>query len=148
VESSGPQISPSGIEQAPAPGEADRDRLRLEPPPPVLARAPSPTDSPPAQAAPPIVAAPGDDGRSATQPTYRIQLASVREEADARRAWDLYRLELGDVLADFAPVIERAEIANGTFYRVQAGAFGDRLEAEAICEELKARNTACLVVRR
>jgi hypothetical protein len=142
AEPGGSRISPSGVEQTPP-------RLRLEPPPPVLATAPSPADSQPASsAAPPIIAAPDDDGRSATQPTYRIQLASVREEADARRAWDLYRLELGEVLSGFEPVIERAEIANGTFYRVQAGAFADRLAAEAVCEELKAQNTACLVVRR
>lgn len=142
-----PAISPSGVEQS-TPGTWNRDRLRLEPPPPVLARAPLPTQTPAPAGAPPIIAAPGDDGRSATQPIYRIQLASVREEADARRAWDLYRLDLGDVLGGFAPVIERADIANGTFYRVQAGAFDDRLQAEAICDELKGRDVACLVVRR
>lgn len=144
-----PSISPSGIEQSGASGSGSgQSRLQLEPPPPVLARAPANQPTPAPSGTPSVVTAPGDDGRGAQQPIYRIQLASVRDEADARRAWELYRLDLGAVLSGLPPVIERADIANGTFYRVQAGAFADRLQAEAVCDQLKQRNTACLVVRR
>ena len=81
-------------------------------------------------------------------PTYRIQLAAVRDEADARRAWDLFQLDLGDVLAGLDPVIERAETANGTFYRVQVGEFASLSNAEALCDRLKQRNASCFVIRR
>jgi hypothetical protein len=79
---------------------------------------------------------------------YRIQLAAVRGEADARRAWDLFMGDLRPVLGDVAPIFERAETANGVFYRVQIGPFASQQTAESLCEELKQRNASCFVIRR
>lgn len=87
---------------------------------------------------PPI--APGGD--------FRIQLAAVRGEADARRAWQLFMADLGPVLADVEPIFERAETANGVFYRVQVGPFATQEAAEGLCEQLKQRNASCFVIRR
>jgi hypothetical protein len=85
---------------------------------------------------------------AAVEGPYRIQLAAVRDEADARRAWDLFQVDLGPVLAGREPFIERAETANGVFYRVQFGAFASLQEAEALCDQLKQRNASCFVIRR
>ena len=79
---------------------------------------------------------------------YRIQLAAVRGEADARRAWDLFMGDLRPVLGDVAPIFERAETVNGVFYRVQIGPFASQQTAESLCEELKQRNASCFVIRR
>jgi cell division septation protein DedD len=79
---------------------------------------------------------------------YRIQLAAVRGEADARRAWDLFMGDLRPVLGEVAPIFERAETANGVFYRVQIGPFASQQTAESLCEELKQRNASCFVIRR
>jgi len=79
---------------------------------------------------------------------YRIQLAAVRGEADARRAWDLFLVDLGPVLSGLQPFIERAETANGVFYRVQVGPFASQQAAESLCDELKQRNASCFVIRR
>ena len=87
---------------------------------------------------PPI--APGGD--------FRIQLAAVRGEADARRAWQLFMADLGPVLADVEPIFERAETANGVFYRVQVGPFASQDAADSLCEQLKQRNASCFVIRR
>ncbi len=120
--------------------------------------APAPV-SPPATTAP---ATPAPTTTAATTPRiepvttdesvregiYRIQLAAVRDETDARRAWDLFQLDLGPVLTGLKAFIERAETANGIFYRVQVGPFTNLTEAEALCEELKQRNASCFVVRR
>jgi cell division septation protein DedD len=88
-------------------------------------------------------------GNAASVPgDYRIQLAAVRAEADARRAWDLFLVDLGPVLSGQKPIFERAETANGVFYRVQVGPFGTQEEAEILCDELKRRNASCFVLRR
>jgi len=79
---------------------------------------------------------------------FRIQLAAVRDEADARRAWDLFQVDLGPVLEGLEPYIERADTANGVFYRVQIGSFASLQEAEALCDQLKQRNASCFVIRR
>ena len=95
----------------------------------------------PPQAPPPRVpiAADGD---------FRIQLAAVRGEADAQRAWQLFMGDLGPVLADVEPIFERADTANGVFYRVQIGPFASQEAAESLCEQLKRRNASCFVIRR
>jgi SPOR domain len=79
---------------------------------------------------------------------FRIQLAAVRGEADARRAWNLFMSDLGPVLSAVEPIFERAETANGVFYRVQIGPFASQQTAESLCEQLKQRNASCFVIRR
>jgi hypothetical protein len=79
---------------------------------------------------------------------FRIQLAAVRGEADAQRAWNLFMGDLGPVLSDIKPIFERADTANGVFYRVQIGPFASQGAAESLCEELKQRNASCFVIRR
>jgi SPOR domain len=95
-----------------------------------------------------VVAAPGDTQVAAADATYRIQLAAVRDESDARRAWGLFQNSLGDVVGGLDPIIERADTANGTFYRVQVGPFANLAAAESLCEQLKQRNASCFVIRR
>jgi hypothetical protein len=89
--------------------------------------------------APPPVAADGE---------FRIQLAAVRGEADARRAWDLFAGDLGPVLGGIKPIFERADTTNGVFYRVQIGPFASQEAAESLCEQLKQHNASCFVIRR
>lgn len=116
-----------------------------------------PRPTPSARPAAPVAVTPGRDAGPVQPvpssprvggPTYRIQLAAVRDEADARRAWDLFRLDLSDLLTGVEPIIERAETANGVFYRVQVGPFAALEQAERLCEDLKQRNANCFVIRR
>jgi hypothetical protein len=94
-------------------------------------------------------AAPAQSTRvAAIDDRFRVQVAAVREEADAHRAWDLFVADLGPVLRDVQPYFERAETANGIFYRVQLGRFATQQAAESLCEELKQRNASCFVIRR
>ena len=90
----------------------------------------------------------GSSDVAALDGPYRIQLAAVRDEADARRAWDLFQVDLGPVLSGLEPFIERADTANGVFYRVQIGPFANLQDAEALCDQLKQRNASCFVIRR
>lgn len=85
---------------------------------------------------------------AAIEDRFRIQVAAVREEADARRAWSQLEQDAGPVLSEVQPFFERAETANGVFYRVQIGRFATQQAAESLCAELKQRNASCFVVRR
>jgi hypothetical protein len=126
----------------PTPQPAPEVRPAIAPPAPVqeqVAALPEPG---------PVLPAPSPGEIPETQPSYRIQLAAVREEADARRAWDLFKVDLGRQLAGVDPIIERAETANGVFYRVQVGSFSDAQSAEALCDSLKRQNASCFVIRR
>jgi hypothetical protein len=88
---------------------------------------------------PPQIASEGD---------FRIQLAAVRGQADARRAWDLFARDLGSALSGVEPIFERADTVNGVFYRVQIGPFARQEAAESLCEQLKQHNASCFVIRR
>jgi cell division septation protein DedD len=93
-------------------------------------------------------ARPGRSQVAALDGPYRIQLAAVRDVADARRAWDLFQVDLGQVLSGLEPFIERADTANGVFYRVQIGPFASLQDAEALSDQLNQRNASCFVIRR
>jgi uncharacterized caspase-like protein len=72
---------------------------------------------------------------------HYVQVATVRDEADARRI-------LVDHPVDGQMRIERAETPNGAFYRVQVGPFYSQQAAEALCEDLKRRDAGCFVILR
>jgi SPOR domain len=124
--------------------EADRTLAPEPGPEPEPARAPASVPSADLR----VVPAPGETQVAAADATYRIQLAAVRDESDARRAWGLFQESLGDVVGGLDPIIERADTANGTFYRVQVGPFASLTAAESLCEQLKQRNASCFVIRR
>ena len=84
----------------------------------------------------------------ATDGDFRIQLAAVRGQADARRAWELFARDLGPALRGVEPIFERADTVNGVFYRVQIGPFARQEAAESLCEQLKQHNASCFVIRR
>lgn len=79
---------------------------------------------------------------------FRVQLAAVREENDAERAWSLFQDQLGPYVGGLQPFFEQAETNNGTFYRVQIGPFADSGDAASLCVELKKQNASCFVVSR
>jgi cell division septation protein DedD len=143
--------APSAVRPAVAPPAA----LPSSPASPPLGRpsgevtAIAPDQRPGASPPPATTAArPGTSQVATRDSPYRIQLAAVRDEADARRAWDLFQVDLGSVLSGLEPFIERADTANGVFYRVQIGPFASLQDAEALCDQLKQRNASCFVIRR
>lgn len=79
---------------------------------------------------------------------FRVQLAAVREEEDARRAWSAFQQQLGPQIDALEPFFEKATTDNGVFYRVQIGPFADSGEANSLCLELQKQDASCFVVRR
>jgi tetratricopeptide (TPR) repeat protein len=99
---------------------------------------PLPEPAAPAAAARPPVAAGG----------FAVQVAAVPERRQVAAEWE--RLAgrfplLQDLELQAAQSVEVA--GKGTFYRVLAGSFGSRAEAEAVCERLRAAGGACRLGR-
>jgi cell division septation protein DedD len=109
--------------------------------------APAPTPAPaapvtrPAAPAPQVAAAPAAGG-------IRIQLASVRSQADAQREWERLRRQHGDVLGNLTASFPTVDLGDrGMFWRIQAGGFASADAAQAACAALRARGAGCNVVR-
>ncbi len=77
---------------------------------------------------------------------WRIQVASLRDSTSAEGEWNRLKERHADVLAGLSVNLQRADLDNGTFYRVQAGPLPDRGAAQAACERLKSRSQGCLIV--
>jgi len=137
---------------APAAGESRASapppaQVATVPAAPVEAKAPpKPATAPPATekstVAPPAAAA------KKTPSSYRIQIASLRSEEAAKKAWDRLAKGNKDLLGKLEPDIVRIDLAGkGTFYRLQAGPVDDASAANSLCSSLKQRKIGCLVVR-
>lgn len=78
---------------------------------------------------------------------YRVQIAALRSDEEARQAWTRLQRKHADILGAHAATISRVEIPErGTFYRVQAGPWRDRNAAEEACAKLKRVGTGCMIV--
>jgi hypothetical protein len=102
--------------------------------------------SPPPGAVAAIAPADPALSRRSPGPGFRVQLAAVREQDDARRAWADLADRLGPLVADYQPYYERADTVNGVFYRVQLGPFANEQTADRLCVEVQRRNMSCFVV--
>ena len=78
---------------------------------------------------------------------YRIQMAAYRNAAQADVAWGRLQKKHGDVLGGLSGHTAQADLGKrGTYYRVQAGFFGNAAAARAACAKLKAKRQDCIIV--
>ncbi|MBL8832917.1 MAG: SPOR domain-containing protein [Rhodospirillales bacterium] len=113
--------------------------------PPPAPAGPPPATARPIPAPPPPLAAPASTQAGAGA---RIQLASVRDMADAQREWARVARQYSDLLGGLAPQFVPADLGDrGVFIRVQAGPFASPEAARAACDALRARGAGCNVVR-
>jgi len=90
----------------------------------------------------------GTDALSSGEIARRFERYGARVSTDSGRDTANVSLRALSGAERLDPVIERAETANGTFYRVQVGEFASLGNAEALCDRLKQRNASCFVIRR
>ena len=138
-----PQPAPAPVQTAPAQqprrttGRAD-DVLSLDSQPvrtqSVQPAQPAPQPTP--QAAP------------APAGSYVVQVASRRDEGQARDAASSIASRYGNVLGSYQPAVQRADLGSrGVFYRVGVGPVGSQQEANALCGRLKSAGLDCFVRR-
>lgn len=151
----------------PPPGSTEIGKQELPPPPPPSAAAPkqvAPPSAAPPPPPPPAVkkAPPAPTKTAAVRPPaktpaktrskpvsgWKIQVASLRSEAEVRRAWNRLQTRNRDLLNNLDLNIARKDLgAKGVYYRLQAGPLADRSAASSLCSKLKQRKVGCFVVR-
>jgi cell division septation protein DedD len=105
--------------------------------------APTPMNAPVAVSAPVAPAAPV----VASSGGYLAQLAALRSEDAARATWTEVSARDPGLLRGAKKSVQRADLgAQGVFFRLRAGYFPDREQANLFCDRLKASNMACMVV--
>ncbi|MFM8678392.1 MAG: SPOR domain-containing protein [Alphaproteobacteria bacterium] len=136
---------------APAPAQAAPAEQPLQvdtrPPPGPIPKPPPP--APPVRAVavvPGAAAALPPPARAGSPAGARIQLGSVRSEADARKLWDSVRRKHPGEVGALTAHISRVDFPDrGTFYRVNAGTLPDRDAARDMCAKLRKAGTECIV---
>lgn len=97
----------------------------------------------PAPAAKPAATTPAAAG------TWQVQLGALKDEAGAEAAWQRAAKSAPDVLGNLPHEIVRADLGpKGVFYRLRAGSFPTREQADGVCNNLKPKGIGCVVARR
>lgn len=108
-----------------------------------------PAPHPATEAEPPAAAAPAPILPTATSGTFLVQLGAFGSERAAETGWDTMANRHRAALTGLSRDIQRADLgARGIFYRLRAGPFDTRGEADGTCRALKAAGQDCLVVTR
>ncbi len=85
------------------------------------------------------------------QSGYRVQLASMKSQEQAKQEWQRLQGEHKGVLNQLSANFTRVDLGanKGIFYRVQAGDFANKEEAQNVCNKLKSQNSnaGCLIVK-
>jgi len=95
--------------------------------------------------APPEPAAPAPAPEPAVA-GVRIQLGAYRDREWALAGWTVLERQFGELLEGLRPTIQQADLAAGTFYRLQAGPFDSSAAANALCRRLGELGADCIVV--
>ena len=88
-------------------------------------------------------------GPALAEGIFFVQLASLKSEERARKAWSELQAKHAELLGDLALTVQSTEVAGrGTFYRLQTGPFPNRATAEDMCQQLRTAKLDCLVRQR
>ncbi|WP_337995455.1 SPOR domain-containing protein [Oleispirillum naphthae] len=132
---------------APALPEAVKpvETAKVTPPPAAKPEPKAETEKPAAKAeAAKPAAAPAKAGSGA----WQVQLAALREEARAETEWTR-AVKKAPELGKLPHQVIRADLGSkGVFYRLRAGDFAAREQADALCDGLKAKGVGCVVAKR
>ncbi len=119
---------------------------KAEPAPaPAAAAAPAPKKDEPIKV---VVKIPETVPQSAVAGSWQVQLISSANRSAVEKSWTKLSKKY-TVLQGLPHEIEEADLgAKGTFYRLKAGAFADRSDADKLCGDIKARGGSCLVKQK
>ncbi|UWQ23057.1 SPOR domain-containing protein [Jannaschia sp. W003] len=78
--------------------------------------------------------------------TRVVQLGAFDSESIARSEWERMTGRHGDYLADYAPMIQKAQSGGRDFWRLRVVGFDDAAEARRLCTALLAQQQACIPV--
>lgn len=137
--------APAPAKPAPAPAPTPAPTLAKPAPAPALGAQPQTLAPPPAAATPAAPSA--QPGKPAGAGGWKVQLASVRSEAEAQTEWKRLSGRFPDALGGLGMQVVKADLGEkGIYYRVH-GTGVDEARAKAVCAQLRVQNVGCVVVR-
>lgn len=74
---------------------------------------------------------------------FKIQLGAFKTEAEAQQTWSKIVAKNGDVLSGKPQSIAKADLPNGTYYRLRVSGFATADAAKSACATLSARKQGC-----
>ena len=88
-----------------------------------------------------------DHALAGTGRSYWVQVASLRSESEAKTEWQRLKDTHGALLAELPLKLQKTDLPDkGTYYRLRSGPFADVGTPKQLCDALKTRDQACLVV--
>lgn len=77
-----------------------------------------------------------------------MQLGALTSEEAAQGEWDRLARRNADLLGAFRPQVVKFEReGQATLYRLRTGGFADVAAAQAFCEQARAKQMPCAVIR-
>ncbi|NKC34445.1 SPOR domain-containing protein [Roseomonas sp. BU-1] len=85
---------------------------------------------------------------AATTGRFMVQLAAVGSEDGARSEWDRLSRRAPELFEGRRAVVQKLERdGQATLYRLRAAGFPDPEAAQDFCQQMRAKNFACIPVR-
>ena len=80
---------------------------------------------------------------------YRLQLAAVSSDNDARQAWIRLKSQHSELLSNQRPDFQKVNLGEGrSVVRIQIGPFADKLQTLQLCNSFKQQGLECFLVVR
>jgi Flp pilus assembly protein TadD len=76
---------------------------------------------------------------------HSVQVAALPSERAAQAFWSRLRVQLPQEFGDRAPVIARADLPQGTFWRLRTSGFTSATDARGFCQILRSHGRDCWV---
>jgi cell division septation protein DedD len=115
--------------------------------PPVPEPAPAPPPPAPAPAPQQVAAATPAPAPAApaTPSKFVVQLGAQKTQTEALATFADMQQKYPTLLANYRPMVQKANVASGTVYRLRVGPIDGKSAADKLCGELKAQGTDCFV---
>jgi hypothetical protein len=75
---------------------------------------------------------------------YAVQLFSVPQKSQIQPSWDKAMKMHPSELSGLKRIYEEVTVSNRLYYRVKAGVFNSKLQAEQLCSKIKSSGAVCI----
>ena len=74
---------------------------------------------------------------------FKIQLGAFKSQAEADQNWARISSKHADILGGYAHLVVKADLPNGTYYRLRVSGYATADAAKQACAKLSARGQGC-----
>lgn len=74
---------------------------------------------------------------------FIVQLAALGSNAAAQKQWQVMRKKAPELLGQYSPTIQKANVKGNTIYRIRIKGFTSKTQANSFCSQLKTKSLSC-----